>query len=489
MKFYFITGAQDLYGEETLRLVAKNSRAIVNGLNKAGTLPFKLELKNTAISDSAITKVMLEANSDSDCGGVITWMHTFSPAKMWIEGLRLLDKPYLHLHTQFNREIPWDEIDMDFMNLNQSAHGDREHGFMAARLRKPHTVAAGYWKDSETQAKIADFMAAAAGVMEGRKLRCARFGDNMRNVAVTEGDKIEAQIKLGWQVNSWGIGDLCDMMREVPDKAVDAEFEAVCEKYELCTDDISEVKNQIRIAAALRGFMKENEITAFVTGFQDLHGMKSLPGMASQLLMAEGFGFGAEGDWKTACLLRVMKVMAEAKRTPGGTTFMEDYTYNLKKGDETVLGAHMLEVCPSIAADKPKIEVHPLGIGGKEPPARLVFESGESEAVNVTLVDMGGRLRMIVQEISTIPPIHHMPNLPVAATMWRPKPDMLSAAEMYIYSGGAHHFVLSQQLRYADMARFAEMVGIECVRIGDGVTMESLKQTLLINEVASRLGI
>ena len=298
-------------------------------------------------------------------------MHTFSPSKMWIEGLGILEKPYLHLHTQFNREIPWNEIDMDFMNLNQSAHGDREHGFIAARLRKPRIIAAGYWQDEETQRKIADFMAAAAGAAESRSVRCARFGDNMREVAVTEGDKIEAQIRMGWHVNSWGIGDLADMMKEIPDSDVGTALDDASRRYEMATDDIAEVRNQLRVKLALERFMKENGVTAFVTAFQDLHGMKSLPGMASQMLMEDGYGFGAEGDWKTACLLRVMKVMAKAKGTKGGTSFMEDYTYDLTKGSEAVLGAHMLEVCPSIAGTKPKIEVHPLSIGGKEPPARL----------------------------------------------------------------------------------------------------------------------
>ncbi len=489
MKFWFITGAQELYGEETLRMVASDSRKMVKGLNDGGRLPYEIKFTTPVTSDRAITKLMQSANADPDCGGVITWMHTFSPSKMWIEGLGILEKPYLHLHTQFNREIPWDGIDMDFMNLNQSAHGDREHGFIAARLRKPRIIAAGYWQDEETQRKIADFMAAAAGAAESRNVRCARFGDNMREVAVTEGDKIEAQIRMGWHVNSWGIGDLADMMKEIPDSDVGTALDDASRRYEMATDDIAEVRNQLRVKLALERFMKENGVTAFVTAFQDLHGMKSLPGMASQMLMEDGYGFGAEGDWKTACLLRVMKVMAKAKGTKGGTSFMEDYTYDLTKGSEAVLGAHMLEVCPSIAGTKPKIEVHPLSIGGKEPPARLVFESGESDAINVTVIDIGGRLRMIVQEIHTIAPLHHMPKLPVAATMWQTKPDFASAAEMWIRCGGAHHFVLSQQLTYADMKRFADIMGIECVRIGDGVCMESLGQTLMINDIAYRLGI
>ncbi|MCR5649083.1 MAG: L-arabinose isomerase [Oscillospiraceae bacterium] len=489
MKFWFITGAQELYGEETLRLVAKDSRTIVRGLNDCGRLPYEIKFTAPVTSDRAITKLMQSANADPDCGGVITWMHTFSPSKMWIEGLQILEKPYLHLHTQCNREIPWDAIDMDFMNLNQSAHGDREHGFIAARLRKPRVIAAGYWQDEDTQKKIADFMAAAAGVIESRGVRCARFGDNMREVAVTEGDKIEAQMRMGWHVNSWGVGDLADMAAEIKKADVEAAYADAVSRYELATDDVAEVKNQLRVKLALEGFMKSEGINAFVTAFQDLHGLKSLPGMASQMLMEEGYGFGAEGDWKTACLCRVMKVMAAAKGTAGGTGFMEDYTYDLTKGSEAVLGAHMLEVCPTLAAGKPRIEVHPLSIGGKEPPARLVFESGESDAVNVTVIDIGGRLRMIVQEISTIAPIHHMPNLPVAATMWRTKPDHSSAAEMWIKCGGAHHFVISQQLTYADMKRFADLMGIECVRIGDGVCMESLSQTLMINEIAYKLGI
>ena len=489
MNFWFITGAQELYGEETLRLVARDSQTMVDGLNASGRLPYEIKFTKPVTSDSAITKLMLDANADPECGGVITWMHTFSSSKMWIEGLQVLDKPYLHLHTQCNREIPWDGIDMDFMNLNQSAHGDREHGFIAARLRKPRIIAAGYWQDKDTQKKIADFMAAAAGAAESRGVRCARFGDNMREVAVTEGDKIEAQIKLGWHVNSWGIGDLADMMTEIPGADVDAAFAAAAARYELASDDTEEVKNQLRIKLALERFMKAEGITAFVTAFQDLHGMKSLPGMASQMLMEEGYGFGAEGDWKTACLLRVMKTMAKAKGTKGGTSFMEDYTYDLTKGRETVLGAHMLEVCPTIAGTKPRIEVHPLSIGGKEPPARLVFESGESDAINVTVIDIGGRLRMIVQDIHTVAPLHHMPNLPVAATMWKTKPDHNSAAEMWIKCGGAHHFVLSQQLEYADMKRFADLMGIECVHIGDGTDMESLSQTLLINDIAYKLGI
>lgn len=483
--FYFITGSQHLYGEETLRQVSEQTRIMVEKLNASSHIPCRLILKDTVKTQSEITKAIEEANHDQDCAGIMTFMHTFSPSKMWIEGLTRLSKPYCHLHTQFGREIPFESIDMDFMNLNQSAHGDREHGFIGARLRKPRKIVVGYWEDEEVQLKIAHFMRVAIGYMESRKLRVVRFGDNMRNVAVTEGDKVEAQIKLGWSVNTHPVGDLVDVINSVTDAQTHTQYEEYLSKYSLKTDNIAAVKYQAKIQAGMEMFLKQGGFGAFTTTFEDLHGLEQLPGLACQDLMAKGYGFGGEGDWKTSAMTAIMKSMT--KDLSGGTSFMEDYTYHLQKGNELILGAHMLEVCPSIAQDKPAIEVHELSIGDRNPPARLTFEGRSGNAVCVSLVDMGGRMRMIAADVQAVPPIRKMPNLPVAGVMWKPLPNLAVSAEAWLVAGGAHHTVMSYSLTAEHIRDFSEMMGLECIHIGEHTNVTELKKELLWNDVAYQL--
>lgn len=487
MKFWFITGSQHLYGEETLKKVAENTKTMVEKLNDSNIIPYEIVWKPTVTTPEQITKVIKEANYDDECAGIITFMHTFSPSKMWIAGLTRLEKPYCHFHTQFGKEIPWNEIDMDFMNLYQSAHGDREHGFIGARLRMPRKIVVGYWEKEEVQKKLADFMRATAGVYASQHLKVARFGDNMREVAVTEGDKVEAQIKLGWSVNYHPVGDLTEYINAVTDEEIQKRFEEVTKLYTLSTDNIDSVKYQLREEIGMRKFLEEGNFGAFTTNFEDLHGLRQLPGLACQLLMADGYGFGGEGDWKTAAMTAVMKAMSKGLK--GGTAFMEDYTYNLADGNEMVLGAHMLEVCPSVAGTKPEIKVMPLGIGGKEPPARLTFDGAEGDAICVSLVDMGGRMRMIVQDVKAHAPLHKMPNLPVAGVMWKPLPDLQTAAECWILAGGAHHTVLSYALNAENMRDFAEMLGIEFVHINADTKVTEFKKELLWNDVAYKIGI
>ncbi|MEG0692371.1 MAG: L-arabinose isomerase, partial [Oscillospiraceae bacterium] len=422
---------------------------------------------------------------DSKCIGIITWMHTFSPAKMWIPGLKELQKPLLHLHTQFNKEIPWSEIDMDFMNLNQSAHGDREHGFIGARLRMPRKIVVGYWENDDVRKKLADFMRAAVGVAESKSLKVARFGDNMREVAVTEGDKVEAQIKLGWSVNYYPIGDLVEYVNAVTEAEVDTLYNQITSLYNMKTSNINAVKYQVKVEIAIRKFLEDGKFGAFTTNFEALHGLEQLPGMACQRLMADGYGFGGEGDWKTAAMTHIMKVMS--KGLEGGTAFMEDYTYHLPIGNEMILGAHMLEVCPSIAGNKPNIEVHPLGIGGKDDPARLTFDGAKGDAILVSLVDMGGRMRMIVQDVLAVSPLNPMPNLPVAGVMWKPLPDLQTAAEAWILAGGAHHTVMSYALTAQNMRDFAEFMDIEFVHIGKETNLIEFKKELLWNDLVYKL--
>ncbi|MBQ6124999.1 MAG: L-arabinose isomerase, partial [Spirochaetales bacterium] len=400
-EFWFIVGSQDLYGEEVLRTVAARAQEMAAELSKA--LPYPLVYKVTAMSNSQITDVIRQANYDDSCYGIITWCHTFSPSKMWINGFADLQKPYCHFATQYNLEIPNEEIDMDFMNLNQAAHGDREHGFIAARLRMPRKIIAGYWKDPEVQKRIAKWMRVCIGVRASKTMRVMRFGDNMREVAVTEGDKVETQIKLGWQVNTWATGDLVKEMSKVSEKEIDELFATYKANYDIATDNIQAIRYQAREEIAMKRMMDRNGCKAFSNTFQDLYGMEQLPGLASQHLMAQGYGYGGEGDWKVSAMTAIMKAMSEGMT--GGTAFMEDYTYNLEPGAKYSLGAHMLEVCPSVAAEKPRIEVHPLGIGDREPPARLVFEGHEGPAIVVSLVDLGGRLRLIVQDIECVKPI------------------------------------------------------------------------------------
>lgn len=485
MKFWFITGSQDLYGEETLKQVAENTKIMVKELNASPLIPFEIVWKPTVRSSEEISTVIDEANFDKECAGVITFMHTFSPSKMWISGLTKLAKPYCHFHTQFGKEIPWDSIDMDFMNLYQSAHGDREHGFIGARLRMPRKIVVGYWENEDVQRKLADFMRAAVGVAVSRSLKVARFGDNMRDVAVTEGDKVEAEIKFGWSVNYHPLGDLVKYVNSVSNDEIDERYDEIISLYTLDTDDIDSVKYQVRLELAIRSFLENGRFGAFTTNFEDLHGLSQLPGLAAQLLMLDGYGFGGEGDWKTSALTRIMKSMSSG--LDGGTSFMEDYTYHLPNGQEMILGAHMLEVCPSIAGNKPKIRVEHLGIGGKEPPARLTFDGASGDAICVSLIDMGGRMRMIVQDVEAVSPLKAMPKLPVAGVMWKPLPDLQTAAEAWILAGGAHHTVMSYALTAQNMRDFAEMMDIEFIHINKDTNINELKKELFWNDIAYKL--
>ena len=484
-EFWLVAGTQTLYGQEVIAQVDKDARTICDALEQDPQVVGRVVFKGALISSAAIEQLVLEANASPNCAGLITWMHTFSPSKMWIAGLTRLQKPLLHFNTQFFRDIPWDAIDMDYMNLHQSAHGDREHGFIGARLRIPRKVIAGYWGDARIRQRIGDWMRAAIGVYESRRLKVCRFGDNMRDVAVTEGDKVEAQIKLGWSVNGYGIGDLISALDEVTEFDISQTVESYHERYTLATDNISSVRYQARIEVALRRFLEAGGFGAFTDTFEDLQQLRQLPGLAVQNLMRDGYGFGAEGDWKVAALTRVMKLMARG--LPGGTAFMEDYSYHMDPENEGILGAHMLEVDPDIASDKPRIEVHPLGIGGREAPARLCFSTGEGEAITVSLVDMGGRMRMIVNDVRACAPFQDMPWLPVARVMWKPYPDLSTSAEAWIQAGGAHHTVLSYQLNQAHMRDFCSMLGIEFVHIGKHTDIDTLTRDLMVNDLVWRL--
>jgi L-arabinose isomerase len=486
---WFLTGSQHLYGDETLKQVAKNSQEIARSLDASGALPVKVVWKPILTGPDAIQEVILAANAAPECAGVITWMHTFSPAKMWIAGLTRLQKPLAHLHTQFNRELPWADIDMDFMNLNQSAHGDREYGFIGARLRLARKIVVGHWQDPEVAAELAGWARSALALAESRRLKIVRFGGmNMREVAVTGGDRVEAQIQLGWSTNGYAVGDLVRRIAEVSD----AEAEKVCQEYEDTYAVVPALrkggaKRDILVDAAkqelaMRAFLVKGGFGAFTTTFEDLHGLKQLPGLACQRLMAEGYGFGAEGDWKTSALVRLAKVMSAGR--PGGASFMEDYTYHLVKGQERVLGAHMLEVCPSIAGQKPALEVHPLGIGGKADPARLVFDAKPGPAVNVCLVDMGGRMRMIAAALEVVKADHPMPKLPVARAVWIPRPDFKRGLAAWIEAGGAHHAVFCQAIGMGEWEDLAAMAGIEFVKIDADTDLGRLRDQLRWNDLA-----
>ena len=483
-EFWFIVGSQDLYGEEVLRTVATRAQEMATELSKA--LPYPLVYKVTAMSNSQITDVIREANYDDSCYGIITWCHTFSPSKMWINGLEGLQKPYCHFATQYNLEIPNEEIDMDFMNLNQAAHGDREHGFIAARLRMPRKIIAGYWKDPDVQKRIAKWMRVCIGVRASKTMRVMRFGDNMREVAVTEGDKVETQIKLGWQVNTWATGDLVKEMSKVSEKEIDELFATYKAKYDIATDNIQAIRYQAREEIAMKRMMDKNGCRAFSNTFQDLYGMEQLPGLASQHLMAQGYGYGGEGDWKVSAMTAIIKAMGENEN--GSSGFMEDYTYHLVKGKEYSLGAHMLEVCPSLAANKPRIETHHLGIGMNEKdPARLVFDGKAGKAIVASLIDMGGRMRLIVQDIEAVKPIMDMPNLPVAKVMWRAMPDLTTGVECWITAGGAHHTTLSYDVDAEMLRDWARIMDIEFVHIDKDTTVESLEKELMINDLVWKL--
>ncbi len=482
--FWFIVGSQDLYGQEVLQTVAQRAAEMAEKMSAA--LPYPLIYKVTAMSNSQISHIIKEANYDDSCAGIITWCHTFSPSKMWLNGLCNLQKPYCHFATQYNKEIPNDEIDMDFMNLNQAAHGDREHGFIAARLRMPRKVIAGYWQNPDVLERIGSWMKSAVGVAVSRDIKVMRFGDNMREVAVTEGDKVEVQRKLGWQVNTWAVGDLVKRMNAVTEEEIDALMAQYTAQYDINTPNIDAIRYQAREEIAMKKMLDENGCQAFSNTFQDLYGMEQLPGLASQHLMAQGYGYGGEGDWKVAAMTAIMKAMGEGGN--GASAFMEDYTYHLVEGQEYSLGAHMLEVCPSLAGTKPKIETHHLGIGMNEKdPARLVFEGKEGDAIVVSLVDMGGRLRLIVQDIVCVKPILPMPNLPVARVMWKAMPSLTDGVELWITAGGAHHTVLSYDVTAQQMKDWAKMMDIECVHITKDTTLDALEKELFLNDLAWKL--
>jgi L-arabinose isomerase len=486
---WFVTGSQHLYGHETLEIVAQHSQQIARSLDASAKIPVRVVFKPVLTTPDAIRDLCLEANVAKNCIGLVTWMHTFSPAKMWIAGLTALNKPLLHLHTQFNREIPWSAIDMDFMNLNQSAHGDREYGFIGARMRLSRKVVVGYWEDADVQDELATWMRAAAGWYDTQHLKVARFGDNMREVAVTEGDKVEAQMRFGYSVYGYGVGDMVSCVKSVSDAEVDRLVKEYDDTYTVSAnlrsggEQRAALRDSARIELGMRGFLESGGFKAFTTTFEDLHGLSQLPGLAVQRLMADGYGFGAEGDWKTSALVRAMVVMGAG--LPGGTSFMEDYTYHLASngGGMKVLGAHMLEVSPAIANGSLSLEMHPLSIGGKEDPARLVFNVPNGPAINASIVDMGSRFRMIVNEVDVVSPDAPLPKLPVARVVWVPRPSLKVAAAAWIYAGGAHHTGFSQNLTAQHLEDYAEMAGIEYLLINGKTEIPEFKKELKWNEV------
>ena len=484
-EFWFVVGRQFLYGPEVLKTVEARAIEMTAELNACGRLPCPMVYKGTIKSDREASDLVREANYIPKCAGIITWCHTFSPSKMWLNGLAELQKPWCHLATQYNRDIPDKEIDMDFMNLNQAAHGDREHGFIGARLRKARKIIAGYWQEEEVRQRLGSWMRAAVGAAFSRSLKVMRFGDNMRDVAVTEGDKVGVQIQLGWQVNTWPVGELVQNMEAVTDDEIDGLMEAYGQDYELATDALETVRYQAREELAMKKMLEAEGCAAFSNTFQDLYGMRQLPGLATQHLMAQGYGYGGEGDWKVAAMTAILKAMSDGQA--GGTTFMEDYTYHQKPGNQFSPGAHILEVCTSVAADRPRIEVHPLGIGDREPPARLVFEGREGDAIVVSLVDMGGRLRLICQDIHCVKPILPMPNLPVARVMWQPEPSLTAGVECWITAGGAHHTVLSYDVTAEQMRDWARMMDVEFVHITRDTTPEALEHDLFLSDLAWKL--
>jgi L-arabinose isomerase len=487
LEVWFVTGSQDLYGEETLKQVDRDSKEIARALDQSHAIPVRVLFKPVLTSPGSILTLCKEANNNGHCIGLITWMHTFSPAKMWIAGLKSLTKPFVHLHTQFNRDIPWETIDMDFMNLNQSAHGGREFGFIGSRLRIERKVVVGHWANPDVQEKLAIWIRAAAAWHDWQGCRVARFGDNMREVAVTEGNKVSAQIQFGYSVSGFGVGDLVERVKAVSNTETEELMELYRELYKLpaeagpgghLRDSLTEAA---RIEKGMRNFLEEGGFSAFTTCFEELHGMDQLPGLAVQRLMADGFGFGAEGDWKTAALVRAMKVMAIGLE--GGTSFMEDYTYHLHPNGMKVLGAHMLEICPSIADGKASVEVHPLGIGGKANPARLVFDVASGSGVNASIMDMGNRFRLLVNPCDVVPADAPLPNLPVARVIWMPHPSLEVAAGAWILSGGAHHTGFSMALTSEHLEDFAEIAGIEYLLIDKETTISSLKKELRWNDL------
>jgi L-arabinose isomerase len=491
---WFLTGSQELYGQATLDKVAEHSREIAAYFDASGKFPVKVVWKPTLKGPDAITEICLQASATPACIGVITWMHTFSPAKMWIGGLTQLTKPVAHLHTQYNAELPWGQIDMDFMNLNQSAHGDREYGFIGARLRMERKIVVGHWKDADVIAELESWARVALALTESRKLKIVRFGGmNMREVSVTGGDRVEAQIKLGWATNGYAVGDLVKRIAEVSDAEVDKLMDEYEATYALAPAlqkggaKRESLRDAARQEIGMRAFLVSGGYGAFTTTFEDLYGLNQLPGLACQRLMAEGYGFGAEGDWKTAGLVRLMKVMSAGKK--GGVSFMEDYTYHLVKGQEKVLAAHMLEICPSISDAKPSLEVHPLGIGGKADPCRLVFNAAPGPAVGASLVDMGGRMRLIIAEVDAVKVENAMPKLPVARAVWVPRPDFKRGCQAWILAGGAHHTSYSPAVNAEQLMELAGFWGVESVRIGKDTDLTQLKNELRWNDAAYRLGL
>ncbi|MFC1652782.1 L-arabinose isomerase [Planctomycetota bacterium] len=484
-KLWFVTGSQHLYGPETLKQVAANAQHIADALNTTSVVVVNVIWKPTVKTPDEVYALCRDANADDTCIGLITWMHTFSPAKMWIAGLKALQKPFVHLHTQFGRDIPWSSIDMDFMNLHQSAHGGREFGFICSRLRKNRTVIVGHWEDPAVREELGIWSRAALGWSESQNLKIARFGDNMREVAVTEGDKVEAQIRFGYTVNGYGMGDLKAYVDQITDAHIQDLVSEYRQLYLMASDAQQEnIAEQARIELGMRAFLEAGGFGAFTTTFENLHGFNQLPGLAVQRLMASGYGFGAEGDWKTAAMVRILKVMGEG--LSGGTTFMEDYTYHFDPAGNRVLGAHMLEVCPSIAMGKASLETHALGIGGKDDPARLVFNTQAGPAINVSPVDMGNRFRIIVNEVEAVLPEHDLPKLPVARVLWIPQPNLKVGAAAWILAGGAHHTVYSQQVDTRCIEIYADMADVELVVIDQNTKLRSFKNELWWNEAAYR---
>ncbi|MBN2524735.1 MAG: L-arabinose isomerase [Bacteroidales bacterium] len=486
-EIWFVTGSQHLYGEQTLKQVASDSQAIVNAFNESDSIPVKTVFQPVVTTPDSIYNLCLEANNTKECIGLITWMHTFSPAKMWISGIKILQKPIAHLHTQFNRDIPWNEIDMDFMNLNQSAHGGREYGFILSRMGINRKVIVGFWKEKKIQKQLADWIRVAVGWNEMNTMKIVRFGDNMREVAVTEGDKVEAQIKLGCAVYGYGVGDLADSVNGVSEKAINSLLEEYESEYTINKELLKggpkrpSVIEAARIELGIKQFLVDGGFKAFTTTFEDLHGLVQLPGLAVQRLMKQGYGFGAEGDWKTSAMVRAVKAMTEG--LDRGTSFMEDYTYHFDPSGMKVLGAHMLEICESIAEGKPSLDVFPLGIGGKSDPARLLFDVPSGPAINVSIMDMGNRFRLLTNEVTVVPTPQDLPKLPVARVLWEPKPDLEIAAAAWIYAGGAHHTVFSQAATAEMIQDFSEMAGIEHLVIDEKTNIIDFKNTIRWNDV------
>ena len=484
---WFVTGSQHLYGPKTLEQVAKDSTEIAAALGASKHMPVKVVFKPVLTTPEAIRELCLEANSAKNCIGLITWMHTFSPAKMWIAGLSLLKKPFAHLHTQYGREIPWSTIDMDFMNLNQSAHGDREFGFIGSRLRLDRKVVVGHWQDDEVQAQLGVWARAASAWADWQGAKVARFGDNMRDVAVTEGDKVEAQIKFGYDVYGYGVGDLVKAVNESTDADIQKMVQTYLDEYEVAPallpggEKHASLREGAKIEVGMRNFLQAGNFKAFTTTFEDLYGLAQLPGLAVQRLMRDGYGFGAEGDWKTSALVRAMKVMAEGLK--GGVSFMEDYTYHFSASGDKVLGAHMLEICESIAATKPKLEILPLSIGGKADPVRLIFDANTGPAIGASIMDMGQRFRMVANVVDVVPTDEPLPNLPVARALWLPRPNLKVAAAAWIYAGGAHHTSFSYSVTAEHLQDFADMAGIEFMLIDENTTVQEFKEKLRWNDL------